>query len=116
MSGHTKGPWNIAPKVQPYIATSDDPKIKEWLVSSGADRFNALSVGTVKGSVAIIPLDESNEANARLIAAAPELLEALESVNMFLDDMHILPVEQTVRESVRIKTMVLLSIRKAVGK
>ena len=41
-------------------------------------KFVAISIGSTEGQVAIIPLDESNEANARLIAAAPELLEAVD--------------------------------------
>ena len=36
-----------------------------------------MSIGSIEGQVAIIPLDESNEVNARLIAAAPEMLEAV---------------------------------------
>ena len=83
---HTPGPWWIAPKKSPYIATSDNPTVLSWLQSSGRDKFYALSVGTALGSVAIIPLDESNEANARLVAAAPELLEALRVAEKALID------------------------------
>jgi hypothetical protein len=74
---HTPGPWRIAPNEAEYIATSSNEKISEWLNSSGSANFSALSIGTEKGSVAIIPLDESSFANAKLISAAPELLAAL---------------------------------------
>ena len=77
---HTPGPWDIAPRSAPYIAHSDNPRIKAWLERSGTDRFDALSVGTKNGSVALIPLDESNMENARLIAAAPYMLEALQEI------------------------------------
>lgn len=44
--------------------------------------FEAISIGTKDGQVAIIPLDESSEENANFVAAAPDLLYALEE---FLD-------------------------------
>ena len=53
MSKHTPGPWKVS--------------------SSGNDIENAYGAG-----VCALYADESSEANARLIAAAPELLEALE--------------------------------------
>ncbi len=61
MSGHTPGPWEARPP-------------------NTADMFNGTvwSVGTKpEGFIAILPSadTETNRANARLIATAPELLE-----------------------------------------
>ena len=61
MSGHTPGPWLVEGRT--VYALNDD----------GYNRFSALVQD------AHTPGDEL-EANARLIAAAPELLEALEDI------------------------------------
>lgn len=65
MSGHTPGPWALSPSPSPF----------PWVVESP----------TRGDEVAHAPINSGNthaedEANARLIAAAPALLEALESV------------------------------------
>jgi len=102
---HTKGPWAIAPKTAQYIATSDNPAIKQWLELSGKDRFDALSVGTVDGSVAIIPLDESNVDNAQLIAVAPEMLAELRNV-----------LEWTRIEKIPLRAQEIASIERVIAK
>jgi hypothetical protein len=56
------------------------------LAAAGKTQFDALSVGTHNGQVAIVPLDESNERNARLIAAAPDLLAALRDLLAKIED------------------------------
>jgi hypothetical protein len=78
---HTEGPWNIAPKTCEYIA-NPDAEIKAKMILMGIPlSFNALSIGTDMGSVALIPLDESSRENAQLIVAAPDLLKALELIH-----------------------------------
>jgi hypothetical protein len=52
----------------------------------GGITFEALSVGTWGGQVAIIPLDESNRDNANLIVAAPKLLNALRLIQKRMSD------------------------------
>lgn len=70
---YTPGPWGIGSRKATYTVL---PEMAKKLQAYGLPtEFKALSVGTSRGQVAIIPLDESNVANARLIAAAPELLE-----------------------------------------
>ena len=60
MSKHTPGPW------------------KWWTTHEGAHRINPHKGGLVIASCDTRnPFSEEQEANARLIAAAPDLLEAL---------------------------------------
>ena len=67
MTGHTPGPWRINPS-PPIVKNSvliDAPRL-----DGVADRY----------AVALLRKDfEDTEANVRLIAAAPEMLEALEA-------------------------------------
>ena len=66
MSAHTPGPWRIADDVYPSFLKVDGPSFKLSVVMWATD------------------LDESDYqsrlADLRLIAAAPELLEALETI------------------------------------
>jgi hypothetical protein len=74
---HTPAPWSIGLFSADYHAVSTDAPNAEAraaaLESIGRTKFKALIIGTSKGQVAIIPLDESNTDNARLIEAAPGL-------------------------------------------
>ena len=82
----TPGKWSIAPVNQMYKPiTPDDHPNRDIILRGGLDKpFEAISIGTKNGQVALIPLDESKETNAKLIVKAPEtkkqrdeLLEAL---------------------------------------
>ena len=80
MSGHTPGPWYVEAFSATYRVIAAANHSTERLAALGARdllQFEALSVGTKNGQVAIVPLDESSRENARLIAAAPDLLAAL---------------------------------------
>jgi hypothetical protein len=77
---HTPGPWHIAPKTATYRALPPDDIAEKMKIFGVPFQFDAVSVGTKHGTVALIPLDESNEANARLIASAPDLLDALRQI------------------------------------
>lgn len=65
----TPGPWEVSGRRAVY---QDVGKVFA--------PFDAASVGTVTGQVAIVPLDESSLANAHLIAAAPKMYEALATI------------------------------------
>lgn len=68
---HTKGPWKIHSTKQGYpyqIETSDGRPITRW-------------------GCFIKPTSEESHANARLIAAAPDLLEAVEHATGFISAM-----------------------------
>ena len=75
---HTPGPWKLSLKEGEYTVGKKQAKL---LAMHGLPTtFNALSVGSDNGrgaQMAIIPMDESNQANGYLIAAAPEMYEAL---------------------------------------
>ena len=61
-SKHTPGPWGI-----------DINSVGEYLISAGP-------IGTPVDYLAVITNRKRSKANARLIAAAPEMLEALEGL------------------------------------
>lgn len=72
---HTAGPWSISgPRERNY---GDGVIFTEYLVHVGdKNPGNALSIVSLGGAGAISTRDEDVHANARLIAAAPDLLEA----------------------------------------
>jgi hypothetical protein len=74
MSEHTHGPWTILPRPGTDVIHIMGESVPGAMLTTIAQ----MSAGTI--------LSESLEANARLIAAAPELLAALEAL---LDDGHI---------------------------
>ena len=67
MSKHTPGPWKYGAELS--------SRTGEWLIS-----FDAGNRGRGIGIAETRPGSGQEEANARLIAAAPELLEALEEL------------------------------------
>lgn len=69
MSGHTPGPWLI------------DPKSKDCIFFSRSDKVRGI-IGHTLLKVEHLA-DGEWEANARLIAAAPDLLEALQLLQGF---------------------------------
>jgi len=73
MSKHTPGPWEVSrlpPKTPDDCTTGYE---REWVYISGQDHIGlATAVWRLDGE-----RSETCEANAHLIAAAPELLEAL---------------------------------------
>jgi len=75
---HTPGPWNAAPNDQ---GQTQAPICTVW-------DSNVLGYGHVVAYVPVIHCRKNMpyEANAHLIAAAPELLELVKQVNDWLDD------------------------------
>lgn len=70
MSGHTKGPWSV-----PHFADEKSTCACSYVFSDSQRGFGAIATVQFGGE------DENYEtakANAKLIAAAPDLLEALE--------------------------------------
>ena len=66
-SNHTPGPWGI-----------DINSVGEYLISAGP-------IGTPVDYLAVITNRKRSKANARLIAAAPEMLEALTGLVEWMD-------------------------------
>lgn len=82
----TQGEWSIAPRIGKYQALPGNEEERVALEKIGGITFEALSIGTRSGQVAIIPLDESNRDNANLIVAAPKLLNALRLIQKRMSD------------------------------
>jgi hypothetical protein len=68
MSKHTSGPWNVGP-----IEGSQGVRI--WQTDENKNEKKI--VGFVLQSRPLLEIDAETEANARLIAAAPDLLDVL---------------------------------------
>lgn len=102
---HTPGPWEYVPSTEhhgPYVTSDFGSTICDCYVMSNP---SALSVRNGGDSRPILHLDEMADPNARLIAAAPELLDALKEANALL----LAPAED-------IKEHVLSRIRAALAK
>ena len=87
MSQHTPGPWTIEADGAGWYIESN--LISTFVASVENAKWNDYEEGDV------VPTEEEQEANARLIAAAPDLLEALsEMYHAFLDPDHIVTDRQ----------------------
>ena len=74
MSKHTPAPWKVCGGMTPHFKTITSPQ--GYIVFSMADHYRHTEHGkTIKA-----PDYDTQKANARLIAAAPELLEALGAI------------------------------------
>ena len=87
MSQYTPGPWTIAPRKNKYRAIPDDPEELQLAEKYGLDKFEAISIGTKSGQIAIIPLDESSLSNAILISCTPLLLDVAKGTVNLLETM-----------------------------
>jgi hypothetical protein len=69
MAGHTPGPWSVGP-------THHESEGKSWLFYS--DQTHILAPNGLTDVAIVEAGEEEGQANARLIAAAPDLLAACE--------------------------------------
>lgn len=73
MTGHTKGPWKV---------------VEEWDWSCDGEEYKRITVTDESGDIEVNvhpSFAGIDEANARLISAAPDLLEALIAMNAQLE-------------------------------
>lgn len=72
---HTQLPWSVNLYIASYkVDEIHAPDFKEErmrrLIDSGKDKFDAMSIGTSRNQVCIVPLDESNNSNGNFIVHA----------------------------------------------
>ncbi|RWP64868.1 hypothetical protein [Mesorhizobium sp.] len=77
-ANHTPGPWAIDPKYLSEVQTPDDKTIASCWHAHAEGRTVSIT-GVLECSL------EESAANARLIAAAPDMLAALKAVVMVAD-------------------------------
>lgn len=79
MSEHTKGPWcaDFGPTGHEYI----------YILAGETPQDNAPIVASVRNGTAVGPTKDAACANARLLAAAPALLAALEDCTEHIEAM-----------------------------
>lgn len=95
MAEHTPGPWYAVLSNEMVASSAQRGK---WYVET-ADEYPVADVGED---------DRETAANARLIAAAPDLLTACEIATVFLAHLSLLPTEEP-------RTTILAAIAKAKG-
>lgn len=80
MSAYTPGPWNVGtiPSEQTTISNHGF-KIKAMPISGSGRAIGCVYAGDARAERRVFD-DPTPEANARLIAAAPDLLEALREI------------------------------------
>lgn len=75
-AGHTPGPWKLT-------ETTHEKIISSWDIQAGEHQINVFPYKRIysdDGAKSGLVIDKQKMADARLIAAAPELLEALKGV------------------------------------
>ncbi len=80
---HTKGEWTITNEADGWKSSTNDILISDELNGAGKRKVVGRISGLADG-VNNAELIVEAEANAKLIAAAPEMLKALEEVTTFL--------------------------------
>jgi len=78
---HTPGPWRLAESYRPASADHGVMTYAPYVVDTAGRNVAAAMIGGFEDMREV-------DANARLIAAAPALLEALEEAVAFLADSH----------------------------
>ena len=108
MSNHTPGPWEVMPYLRPDL--DDDPMgVYEVELPVLTQRYFTANPGDEEGDAAIAAVHAENGANARLIAAAPDLLAAADAAESELERMEAAtgkPCEESV----------ILTLRAAIAK
>ena len=96
----TKGPWEIRKYKDPYGS-------RVMAVEILTDEIIVAKLG--------IELDDECKANAHLIAAAPEMYEALKIMVELHGNTNVMPTEQAHRENAAVR-MAISALKKARGK
>jgi hypothetical protein len=117
---HTTGPWFVREKLHPY---KDGSKFHiergiytQYVHPQLKDHFPVvcLSIGIGMDGEKAVSFIHIEEANARLIAAAPDLLEALKRVMPFIDCIAAVTREEIIEYEAAMK-MADAAIKKATG-
>ena len=111
---YTPGPWIKAERLNgPWWHISSEYTIGGNRCIGGRQAIACVHGESKRGSVAY---SEMFEANARLIAVAPAMLQRLEMCKRFLEDMHTQSPEVTVAVSQTLHETVSEIIAQATGK
>ena len=81
-TNHTPGPWKLKREHSAIFILGDN---EPWPSAGHVARVDARRSGAKRGMAVAMHMSETDEANACLIAAAPELLAALEAVEKYPD-------------------------------
>ena len=79
MSKHTQGPWKVKLKPRKWNPTMCCPESEVWAIKGPDKKHSPVAMVRVEG-LGLGPSKAVRKANANLIAAAPDLLAALEAV------------------------------------
>jgi len=120
MTGHTPGPWRYVPGDKGFVGNRDEPPEPSYPPTIWADLSDhEVRIGRIDEPVYMVdPVDEYDdgarvygdpEANARLIAAAPELLAVTQELSTALNDRTFFEFPDTT-------TRLTLALRAAIAK
>jgi|JI10StandDraft_1071094.scaffolds.fasta_scaffold1702026_2 hypothetical protein len=92
MSNHTPGPWHTATADEWRTASGEHAQWGRFDISAGSNDQAAENYYRV-ASVSNVNNSDQNQANAKLIGAAPDLLEALRAITDDRGTWNLMPMQ-----------------------
>ena len=105
---HTQGPWRVKLQDAKWNSSHTEHTSPHWVIKSPDKKHSPVALVRVAGN-GLGPSMAAREANARLIAAAPDLLAALEGAEGFISGFE----DDETQESIG---QLLQTIRAAIAK
>ena len=117
MSGHTPGPWSAKPAADKgWDVVGPDGKIVAFIALRYGDPEMREHLHNARLLAAAPEMLEALKHNARLLAAAPEMLEALKGCVSYLGELDITDPEWGDVDAAELESAVRKAIAKAEGK